>query len=276
MNGKTTHKDIRNQKLKWTQNSHISDSNAKKIVLEVKEKIEAILNAQGHETANRIRNYNSYVFGLHSYFNVATDCSADFSEIAYKCRSSLDRLKSRQVKNGDKIPQYIKDYYGKSKRLVMVHEMPLIPISFVNNKFQNGASQLSPYIEEDREKIHNELKIVRKEDIKYLVDNPVRNKSVEYNDNRISRFIVQQGKDFITGRKLDIHDMHCHHRNPSQFGGNDGYDNLVLLLPDIHRLVHATTEETINHYLQVLNLNERHLEGVNRLRTQAQLPIIKK
>lgn len=126
------------------------------------------------------------------------------------------------------------------------------------------------------EKIHNELKIVRKEDIKYLVDNPVRNKSVEYNDNRISRFIVQQGKDFITGRKLDIHDMHCHHRNPSQFGGNDGYDNLVLLLPDIHRLVHATTEETINHYLQVLNLNERHLEGVNRLRTQAQLPIIKK
>jgi group II intron reverse transcriptase/maturase len=275
VNGKTTHKDARNQKLKWTQNSHISDSNAKKIVSEVKEKIEAILNAQGHATANKIRSYNSFVFGLHSYFNVATDCSKDFSEIAYKCRSNFDKLKSRKVRIGDEIPRYIKDYYGKSKRLVMVHEMPLIPISFVTNKFQNGASQLSPYIKEDREKIHNELKIVRKEDIKYLIDNPVLSKSVEYNDNRISRFIVQQGKDFVTGRKLDIHEMHCHHRNPTQFGGNDSYDNLVLVLPDIHRLIHANTKETVNKYLQILNLNERHLESVNRLRTQAQLPIVK-
>jgi RNA-directed DNA polymerase len=273
VNGKTTHSNEK-QKLKWTQNSHVSDSNVRKITQEVKSKITGILGAKGHQTGNKIKEYNSYVFGLHSYFNVATDCAKDFSEIAYKCRSSFDKLKSRKPKPDDKMPEYIRTYYGKSKRLLMAHEMPIIPISFVNNKFQNGASQLSPYIKADRRKIHDDLKIVRKQDIKYLIDNPVIEESVEFNDNRVSKFIVQQGKDFVTGRKLEIEVMICHHLTPLKMGGDDSYQNLVLILPEVYKLVRAVDQEAIIKHLQILNLNQKHLDSVNRLRKEAQLPKI--
>lgn len=47
---------------------------------------------------------------------------------------------------------------------------------------------------------------------------------------------------------LTTDEIHCHHIKPKKYGGNDSYENLVLINKLVHRLVHAETVETITYY----------------------------
>ena len=57
--------------------------------------------------------------------------------------------------------------------------------------------------------------------------NPVINRSIEYNDNRISKYIAQKGLLYHR-RSTHSENMELHHIVPKAKGGNDKYDNLVL------------------------------------------------
>lgn len=46
----------------------------------------------------------------------------------------------------------------------------------------------------------------------------------------------------------------------------------MLVLEPVHKLIHATNEETIGLYLQILRLNEGQLAKLNELREAAGLP----
>ena len=52
------------------------------------------------------------------------------------------------------------------------------------------------------------------------------------------------------------------------------YKNLIIIEENIHRLVHATKEETIKEYIQKLNLTTKQLEKVNKLREKANMQVI--
>ena len=54
----------------------------------------------------------------------------------------------------------------------------------------------------------------------------------------------------------------------------DGYNNLVLILEDVHKLVHSTKKSTIDFYLGLLKLNDKQLKKLNHLRELAGLPAI--
>ena len=53
-------------------------------------------------------------------------------------------------------------------------------------------------------------------------------------------------------------------------GGNDKYENLVLVLEPVHKLIHAKDKATVQKYLKILNLNAEQLTKVNALRKLAQ------
>jgi len=99
--------------------------------------------------------------------------------------------------------------------------------------------------------------------------NPVINRSIEYNDNRISKYIAQKGVCYIIGEALILKNMEVHHIVPKAKGGNDKYDNLVFITKEAHKLIHATTEDIINKYLQMLELTKQSLDKVNKLRVKA-------
>ena len=99
-------------------------------------------------------------------------------------------------------------------------------------------------------------------------------RSVEYMDNRISLYVAQYGKCAITGQTLALHEIHCHHKKPISQGGNDRYENLIILHKDIHRLLHATKEETIKAYLSQLQLTYKQKAKLNKLRRLANLKAI--
>ena len=60
--------------------------------------------------------------------------------------------------------------------------------------------------------------------------------------------------------------MECHHKTPKSLGVTDEYKNLVWIRSEVHKLIHATNTETINKYLNILNLNDKGMKKVNSLR----------
>jgi hypothetical protein len=106
--------------------------------------------------------------------------------------------------------------------------------------------------------------------VRYLLNSKEYDKSVEYNDNRISLMAGQNGKCFATGETLTIGNMECHHKKPKAIGGTDEYKNLVWLSADVHKLIHATQPETIKKYMEMLKLDKKALEKVNSLRLSAE------
>ena len=60
--------------------------------------------------------------------------------------------------------------------------------------------------------------------------------------------------------------MEVHHKTPKHLGGKDEYRNLVYVTFDVHKLIHATTQETIEKYLLKLKKLPVDLERLNKLR----------
>ncbi|REJ05055.1 HNH endonuclease, partial [Halobacillus trueperi] len=92
------------------------------------------------------------------------------------------------------------------------------------------------------------------------------NRSVEYLDNRISRYSMKMGKCEITGEYLHASDVHCHHYVPKNLGGSDQFQNLRILHKDIHRLIHVKDIEKIKFYLNQLPQNRLILDKINQYR----------
>ena len=185
--------------------------------------------------------------GIHNYYNCATNCNIDMSKLSNQTRTKIFvRLKSRRVNKSDKLPDYIKKVYGKSEMLRMLGNKPLVPLSYIQHSKLMNFSQASIYNPIDRDKIHNTQKVADYKIIKYLIANPIQGQSTEYNDNRISLYIGQLGKCFVTNEELTIGNMEVHHAIPKSQGGNDSYNNLIYITKDVHKLKHATQLETIN------------------------------
>lgn len=96
--------------------------------------------------------------------------------------------------------------------------------------------------------------------------NPIRDMSIEYNDNRLSLYCGQLGKCAVSDQTLEIGSMHCHHILPKANGGTDEYSNLVFVTENVHKLIHATQEGTIQKLIQMQNLDKRQLLKLNKLR----------
>ncbi len=149
----------------------------------------------------------------------------------------------------------------------------LAPIGYIKHRPPNMLRvAVNQYTPEGRATIHNRLESVNMYILTYLMRNPVRGKSMEYNDNRLSLYCGQGGQCAISEQTLEIGHLHCHHIKPLHKGGGDTYSNLLFVTDTVHRLLHATTEETIKSLLDSLNLDRKQLAKVNKFRRLAELP----
>ena len=57
------------------------------------------------------------------------------------------------------------------------------------------------------------------------------------------------------------------HIKPLKYKKNDGYENLVIVHKYIHILIHATKEETIKQYLQLVGKENINIKKLNKLRS---------
>lgn len=87
-------------------------------------------------------------------------------------------------------------------------------------------SSINKYTIAGRAEIHKNLKGINIDNLLYLMRNPISDRSIEYNDNRIALYAGQMGKCAITGRKLELSEIHCHHKKPRSLVVNNMFANL--------------------------------------------------
>lgn len=256
-------------KTKYVVKSNLSDKAVRKIKDKVSQTVRLIQTPKNRkEEYKHVTYYNSYVIGVHNYYRFATHVRKDFDKIAFQVtRQFYARTRRKLKRKGGQLSGYIKEHYGKSLELRFINGNPIVPIAYVQHKNpMDKKKSINKYTVAGREEIHKNLQKTNMEILHYLMRNPIPNRSIEYNDNRLSLYCASQGKCSITRIILEIDEMHCHHIIPYSKTRDDSYGNLVLICKDLHHLLHAVNEEIIAFYMQKLKLSEKQIEKVNRYR----------
>lgn len=222
----------------------------------------------------QINVYNSKVAGIQNYYGIATNVTFNFRKIQRNI-SILVKNRLKAQKDGNFKNKFLEKRYGESKQVRWIMGMPIVPIGYYRCRNPMcKRRKINQYTSDGRAEMYKQPN-VNVEIMRHLMRNPIINRSVEYNDNRISLYVGQKGKCAVTGNELQIGKMHCHHIKPKSLGGDDGYKNLIFLDKNVHILIHSTDKNTIIKYLDILKLNEKQLKKLNQLRVSAGLETIK-
>lgn len=249
--------------------SHISDKKMENIIQSLRDRTKQLWSNHKQKEAYL---FNSYIRGVHNYFQIASHVSCDMKIIAYRVhRCMWNRLKKRGQYGQFKARGYERYNYHTFK----IGDVPLIPVPAIKStiplSFNQNITDYTPIgraLNAKTNLIYNMQKAVN-----VLAKSYISGRSIQYNDNRISKFSAARGKCHITGIDLtsDLQYYHCHHKTPIHLGGTDEFDNLVVLHKLAHILVHAQTDETIERYMRILNLNEKQIKKLNKLRKACNL-----
>ena len=259
----------KNGEQRYTVKSHISKKAKKKIRDKTHELVKEIQRPQGAQTGyGAVNKYNAYVIGIHNYYAKATLVSLDFNQIAFGVKKSLKaRLKDGVKRAGKDPPKYIKERYGNSRELRYIYNTAIVPLAYVRHKIPLFKKKsINKYTEIGRAEIHKELECVDIDRLMYLMRNPEKGQSIEYNDNRLSLYAAQKGRCAVTGAILEIENMCCHHKKPLIMGGEDKYKNLIFVTKAIHRLIHEPDEGKIELITTALLLDRRQAKKLSELR----------
>ena len=263
------HKGKRNQ---YVVISHIAPKALDRIKETAKKKVKAIQHSSGEmEEFKAVSDYNSFVMGIHNYYRMATAASPDIQRLAFEIKISIkNRLQERvRRRSNQTIPEYAKRY-ARSREICFIGKNILLPIGYIQHHPPiHKKKSVNKYTAAGRAEIHKNLERVDMSILHSLMKNPITSATVEYNDNRISLYVAQQGKCAITKKQLSLEEIHCHHKTPKSLGGGDNYVNLIILHERIHRLIHATQKDTISAIMQNVQLNKQQLDKLNKLRKLA-------
>lgn len=213
--------------------------------------------------------YNSWVLGIHNYSRYATHVNLDFRKIAFQLSRTLyNRLKRvGKYEHPKKAPPSYKKFYKITYRTYKINGVYLYPLADISHKSIMSFSRwLTPFTLRGRKHIYTKLKGDVSKEIRKLMKSNIPNRSVEYFDNRISRYSMKNGKCEITGEFLPAEIVHCHHYMPVKVGGTDDFKNLRILNKFVHILIHATKTQTIKKYLDMLKLNQTAIKKINNYR----------
>lgn len=257
---------------KWTVESHVCDKALCRQKEALIEQAKKVAKPPQHSTESyEIHLYNAKVVGAQSYYKIATHINLDFNGLNLAVmRVFTNRLRTQKCnrlrRKGRPLTKAEIGLYGNTPmmRYVAGSDEPIYPIGFVQHKPPwTKKRKANLYTAEGRKEIHDNLRINTSLMVQMMKSSGKN--STEYSDNRISLYSAQWGKCGITGIEFQcLEDIHCHHKLPKQYGGTDRYDNLVLLLPQVHRLIHAADEITIRKYLELLKLDKTQILKLNK------------
>ncbi|MBP1949418.1 group II intron reverse transcriptase [Virgibacillus litoralis] len=246
----------------------IKPNKKRKIKAEAKKQIQRI---KASPTAQNALLFNSFVLGIHNYFNRATHVNIEFSRLAYELQAFIyNRLKPvGKYEHPTNPPPTYKKFYSLGFKTFKIANVYLFPLANVKTRNAMNFSQaLTPFTNAGREKIHKTLRSDIQQEISQLMKSKLPTRSVEYMDNRISRYSMKMGKCEITGMFLSASEVHCHHYIPTHLGGSDKFSNLRILHKEIHKFIHQTDTTTIDSLKNNLGITELMVQKINQYRQQ--------
>ena len=265
-------KAIRNKK-KFTARSHIADKPKKQIKAKIRNQVEVIRSIC---TVQNVLKLNSIILGCHNYYSMATMVNIDFSEINFLIRKRLwNRTRSIRSDTLYQTETY-KRLYGKYNFKVMsICKITIFPLAGVVFRIPKLIkNQASRYTIKGRYFTHKYLPPEFKESIKFLLELPFRNESIERYDNSISLYVGQKGLCYISKKQLNLMDMVLRNKIPKQKGGSDRYHNLILVNKEISAMIDEKDAQKINQYKKRIEFDKKALDKLNALRILVGNPMI--
>lgn len=268
---------IRANRKRKTRVAHtfVKAEKMKKIKAEAKKRVEKLRKSP---TAQNALRFNSFVLGLHNYFNGATHVNLAFSRLAYEISAFMYNHLNPvgKYEHPKKPPPVYKKFYSLGTKTYKISGVHLFPLGIIKTKNTMCFTQsLTPFTEEGRLQITTRLRNDIRQEIVLLLDSKIPTRSVEYMDNRISRYSMKLGKCEITGMFLEAQDVNCHHYIPVHLGGSDKFKNLRILQKEVHKLIHMTDTVKIDTLIKVLGITEPMLKRINKYRRKCELECIK-
>jgi len=257
----------------WVAETHISKRNRLRIKNLLRERIKNIqFNSYSSKTSIQ---YNLTVMGIKRYFQYATHVYLDLDNIAQSTYRTMkvrlrDRAKFDVFQNQS--TAYKKQHPGVRSytKIYTVAGVPLHIIQAVHHKNPMNFSQDKTIYSKKGRECNSKSEELPLEWIRELVNKSSYTKdSVMFIEHRIGHYIADKGRCFVTDKLLSPDEVHCHHKLPRKFGGNDSYGNLYIVHKNVHKLIHATDEHKILILLKDLQLTPKQLDKLNSLRKKA-------
>jgi group II intron reverse transcriptase/maturase len=255
---------------KFVAHTYVAD----KQIDTIQSKTRALVKEMQKDPKRAVLRYNQYILGIRNYYINATHVNKDFSKIAHRLRRILhNRLKNHvfevPIEPSSLYTKLFKNNY-KTYRVSGVYLYPIADIQTKNVQLFN--QNICNYTKQGRLN-HKELgpNIVTEMTKMVMVQN---SENLEYSDNKISRYSMQNGKCSILGTFHTADEIHCHHILPKHLGGTDKFDNLVIVNKLVHKFIHATKLETIERYKELLQLSSKQLKKLNMFRQRCNLDTI--
>ncbi|MGL5099329.1 MAG: group II intron reverse transcriptase/maturase [Fusobacteriaceae bacterium] len=220
---------------------------SKKAKENIKDKIKAeILQLKKNSVANQVLKYNSVVLGIQNYYKIATMVSSDLYEIGYLINKTLMNRIGKYSRKKDYF--YERRYPEYNYQVWNVAGLTLFTIQACKFKIPKLFSKKDKKIVKN-----NNLELLYRSEIKHNVNWELLRAQVRCLNN--SRCYVTN--EYIKGSN----NFEIHHVIPKSKGGSDGLENLVLLKPEIHKVLHS--REANNYHMD----NEKYkklLESLSR------------
>lgn len=247
----------------------MSDKAIRKAKTNLKAKI---INIQKHTSYIAIENYNSAVRGIQNYYSIATNVYNNLTDVSYALLPTI-RIRLRDISKTVPFRETDIEFQRKATgirddtKIVKIGSQTLLPITAVRHRSPMNFSQdTTNYTAKGREKIHSNLEKVTELEFEALARGRDPNESVEFNDNRISAFVVQQGNCYITGQKLNANDMKCFRKIPLIQGGTNKHGNIAFVEPRVFNLIFNDNINEAKIQLAKLKLEEVKRNRLNKIR----------
>ena len=224
-----------------------------------------------HTTGFNISRYNLTVIGMQNYYCIATNVYNNLTEVSYALLPTT-RVRFKKIAKLIPFETTSQDFQMKTTgirpqtKIIMITDTPLLPINGVKHKNPLNFSQdICNFTEHGRSKIHEEIALVTKGEIRILLEYKDTTKSVEFNDNRISVFIAQQGNCYITNRRHSPTDMVCIYKNITETD-RDKYQNLVFVEIPISKAILTESVQQAKMWLMNYGLSSQQKKKLNKIR----------
>ena len=224
-----------------------------------------------HTTTFQIARYNLAVMGMQNYYCVATNIYNNLTEVSYALLPTT-RVRFKKIAKLIPFETTSQDFQMKTTgirpqtKIIMITDTPLLPINGVKHKNPlNFSRDICNFTEHGRSRIHEEIALVTKGEIRILLEYKDTTKSVEFNDNRISVFIAQQGNCYITNRRHSPTDMVCIYKNITETD-RDKYQNLVFVEIPISKAILTESVQQAKMWLMNYGLSSQQKRKLNKIR----------
>lgn len=257
----------------YVANTHVSDVKMVQLKVNIKAQIKSI-QANSYSPRSVIL-FNNFVSRIKDYYQYATHVNLDFdvlSKIEYRTLNARMKL-TRKI---GRYSAQSKVYKSRNKgmrpnsRVSIIAGIPLNVAGAIKHKNPMNYSQdKNIYSVNGRRKIKKQTTLPLRWVNELIAKSKYTSNNVDYINNRIQHYVDDGGKCFVTGTLLKPNDVHCHHVVPKTHGGNNHYDNLVIVHHTVHKLIHSNNTEFIKQSIDDLDITSHQIKKLNLLRQKA-------